>query len=307
MSYDYRYQRTTANRPGARRYYAPPPGAARGNASHHSVLGYWVPLVVTGTIAIGGLAAWIWSERSEHDEDDRPYDKPPRPQTGVGQPYPTQGSQPYPGPPPSGQQGFAPPPAQSGPPAPPPPGGESASYYNATSETRDVNTQYSQQQDGATWYDRVAGVVKRTPSPQQFFDTASKGVTAGMAAAGAALGSIMEGGSDDELNQRRQSSRTKERRNRTEERDGFSDHERWSEEADDPQRVGVVEAESEKRAKAARSVRNEQGKGRAKRAVAVVVSADTADFEHDMSAGYTTEHAVSIVSYRIVETRLQSN
>ena len=296
MSYDYRYQRTTSNRPGARRYYAPPPGAARGNASHHSFFGYWVPLVVTGTIAIGGLAAWIWSERSEHDEDDYPHDKPPRPQTGAGQPYPTQGSQPYPGPPPpGGQQGYGPPP-------PPPPGGEASSYYN-TSETRDVNTQYSQQQDSGTWYGRVAGVVKRTPSPQQFFDTASKGVTAGMAAAGAALGSIMEGGSDEEYDQRRQGSRTKERKTRTEERDGFSDHERWSEEADDPQRVGVVEAESERRAKTARSVRDEKGKGRAKRAVAVVVSADTANMDHDLSAGYTTEHAVSILP----TTRMQSD
>ena len=124
-----------------------------------------------------------------------------------------------------------------------------------------------------------------------------------MAAAGAALGSIMEGGSDEEYDQRRQGSRTKERKTRTEERDGFSDHERWSEEADDPQRVGVVEAESERRAKTARSVRDEKGKGRAKRAVAVVVSADTANMDHDLSAGYTPEHAVSILP----TTRMQSD
>jgi hypothetical protein len=264
------------------------------------LFGYWVPLVVTGTIAIGGLAAWIWSERSEHDEDDYPQGKPPRPQTGQGQPYPTQGSQPYPGPPPQGgpQQGYGPPPGPSGPPPPPPPGGEASSYYNQTTESRDVNVQYSQQQqDGSTWYGRMAGAMKRTPSPQQFFDTATKGVSAGMAAAGAALGSIMEGGSDEEYDQRRQSSsRTKERRTRTEERDGrdgFSDHERWSEEAEELHRVNAVDAESDRRAQTARSVRSETGKGKSKRAVAVVVSADASNVDSALSAEYTTEHAVS--------------
>jgi hypothetical protein len=139
----------------------------------------------------------------------------------------------------------------------------------------------------------MAGVVKRTPSPQQFFDSATKGVTAGMAAAGAALGSIMEGGSDEEYDERRQSNRPRERRARTDERDGFSDHERWSEEAEEKQRVSAVEAESERRAKVARSVRDEKGKGRAKRAVAVVVSADAVNVDADSNAGYTTEHAVS--------------
>jgi hypothetical protein len=33
-----------------------------------STLGYWLPLVVTVTIATAGLAAWIWSER-QHDND----------------------------------------------------------------------------------------------------------------------------------------------------------------------------------------------------------------------------------------------
>ena len=300
MAYDYRYQRTTTNRPGARRYYAPPPGATRGNASHHSFFGYWVPLVVTGTIAIGGLAAWIWSERAEHDEDDHPQDKPPRPQTGQGQPYPTPGSQPYSGPPPPGgpQQGYGPQTGQSGPPPAPPPGGEASSYYNQTTESRDVDAQYSQQpQDDSTWYGRMAGAMKRTPSPQQVFDTASKGVSAGMAAAGAALGSIMEGGSDEEYDQRRQSgSRTRERRTRTEERegrDGFSDHERWSEEAEELHRVSAVDAESDRRAKTARDVREEKGKGRARRAIAVVVSAGNVDADGGLRAEYTTEHAVS--------------
>lgn len=35
-----------------------------------SALGYWVPLVVTVTIATAGLAAWIWSERQQDDNDN---------------------------------------------------------------------------------------------------------------------------------------------------------------------------------------------------------------------------------------------
>jgi hypothetical protein len=39
-----------------------------------SALGYWLPLVVTVTIATAGLAAWIWSER-QHDSDDDDNDR----------------------------------------------------------------------------------------------------------------------------------------------------------------------------------------------------------------------------------------
>ncbi|KAG9671676.1 hypothetical protein KCU99_g2971, partial [Aureobasidium melanogenum] len=35
-----------------------------------SALGYWLPLVVTVTIATAGLAAWIWSERHQDDDHD---------------------------------------------------------------------------------------------------------------------------------------------------------------------------------------------------------------------------------------------
>jgi hypothetical protein len=289
MSYDYRKTtttRTTGNRPGRRGYYAPPP--TRGNANHHGLFTYWVPLVVTGTLAIGGLAAWVWSERSKDDEDDYPHEKPPRPQPGVGGSYPTQGSQPYPGPPPQG-----PPPGGYGPAPPPPPGGEASTYYNqssTTTQSRDVNVQQSQQ-DG-TWYGRVQGVIKRTPSPQQVFDSATKGVSAGMAAAGAALGSIMEG-SDEEYDDRRRRGRDSRRND-----EGFSDHERWSEEADERQRVSAsaVEVESSRRADNARSLRGEKGTRGAKKAVAVVVSADTftdVGYNDHSSAEFTTEHAVS--------------
>lgn len=129
----------------------------------------------------------------------------------------------------------------------------------------------------------------------------------------AALGSIWEDTGEEEVYDERQyssedgrvgqtrSDRNGERRVRTaeeKEKEGFSDHERWSEEAEEQQqRVGVVEAESERRAEGARNVREGKGKGRAKRAVAVVVSADTdaevggeGEGEED---GVRVEHAVS--------------
>lgn len=272
--------------------YAPP-----STGRQQSTLGYWVPLITISTIAIGGLAAWIWSERSDSDEDDRPqHDKPPRPSTGMGGAYPTQGAQPYPGPPPPGgpqQQNMNMPPFEgplpsqaSGPQGMPPPvGGEAASYYAG----RSTQVETQQQQDGG-WYGQVRGAIRRTPSPQQFFDSASKQVGAAAAAAGAALGSIIE---EDKDPYYEDGSRRRERRGRDGEGEVFSDHERWSEEAEEKTRVGAVEAESGKRADAAlRSARGDKGKGKARKTVAVVVSADT-DSSYEQDNTYQTEHAVS--------------
>lgn len=76
------------------------------------------------------------------------------------------------------------------------------------------------------------------------------------------------------------------------EKEGFSDHERWSEEADEKQRVSAVDAGSSRRVDTAKD--QGKGKGRAKRSVAVVVSADTgSDATADDNSGYRTEHAVS--------------
>ncbi|KAF2767423.1 hypothetical protein EJ03DRAFT_376131 [Teratosphaeria nubilosa] len=262
--------------------YATPPSRSHG----HSVLGYWVPLVVAGTLAIGGLAAWIWAERSEHDEDDYPDQKPP---------------QPYPGPPPGqgGYGGGAPPcegplPSQSGgPQGQPPPGpigGEAASYYPGALSTERHEEHDNQQ---STFYGQVRGALRRTPSPQQFFDNASKHVSAGIAAAGSALGRIVE----DPENGRQEGYGYDYERQAQE---GFSDHERWSEEAEEKEkvrRVGMVENESERRAEAARSSREDKGKGRAKRTVAVVVSADTnMDGRMDEEDVVYSEHA-SILSH----------
>jgi hypothetical protein len=100
------------------------------------------------------------------------------------------------------------------------------------------------------------------------------------------LGRIMEEDRDDYYRVER-----RERSQGNENREGFSDHERWSEEAEEKMRSGPVDAESEKRV---RSAREEKGKGKNKKTVAVVVSAASEhDGADDEDAAYHTEHAVS--------------
>ena len=279
--------------------YAPP-----STSRQQSTLGYWVPLITISTIAIGGLAAWIWSERSDSDEDDR-HDRPPRPATGQGGEYPTQGAQPYSGPTGAsnatghGQDGGMPnyqgpiPSQAAGPQGvpPPAPGGEAASYYAGRSTTH--TEQQQRQNDDASWYGQVRGAIRRTPSPQQFFDSASKQMGAAAAAAGAALGSIIEEDKDKDLYYEEGS----RRRGREGEGEVFSDHERWSEEAEEKTRVGAVEAESGKRADAAlRSSRDGKGKSN-KKTVAVVVNSEFGrDSAYDQDTTYHSEHAVSHTS-----------
>ncbi|KAI7084099.1 hypothetical protein KC356_g7039 [Hortaea werneckii] len=320
------YDRARSRRP----LYAPPPPR---RSSQHSVLGYWVPLVVTGTIALGGLAAWVWSERSENDNDSdeegyRP-DKPPRPPAGptTSSSYPGAAQQ-YPGPPVGDVGGLAgvhghatgqtqlppysgPLPSQSGGPQgmPPPVGGEAADYYSAGSGgqrgappgiTRDDAIVDEDDDEQQTFLHQARGLMRRTPSPQQFFEGASRQWNAGIAAAGSALGSIMEdpesGHYWEDAVRPEGRSRSHERRNsrRGSEREGgFSDHERWSEEAEENtarKAVGDVEAESERRADQARR-RDGQGRG-AKKNVAVVLSADTnMDGKMDEEDVVYTEHA----------------
>jgi len=142
--------------------------------------------------------------------------------------------------------------------------------------------------------------MKRSPSPQQLLDGATKSVSAGVAAAGGYLGQILEDGSEDEVVQggrrydglpsaegkvsggKSKVGMQERRVVSTESREGFSDHERWSEEAEEQDgRVGIIEADSDRKAESARSFREGTGKGRARKAVAVVVSA--AELEDDQS------------------------
>ncbi len=246
-----------------RRQYSPP--STRGQSSW----GHWLPLAITFTIAAGGLAAWIWKERNDNEEDDYPPGTsgsgPPQPGYNPNSQGPpsTQGPPPtsYPGPPPSSSTG-----GYSG----PPPG---QAPYGGPPEQREV--------EDASIMGRMSGALRRTPSPQQIFDGASKKVVAGVSAAGAAvtgaLSSIAE-----------------------EDKPGYEDHRSWSEEADSQSggkasKIGrkgpeLVDNEGSNVSKASQATVKANGK---RKSVAIVVSAVT-DYEHDDDAGYHQEHAVSL-------------
>jgi len=147
-----------------------------------------VPLVLTVGIATISIAAWIWSERNENDGDDNTQ-HPPGPQ----------------GPPPPGY-----PPGAEYPPGAVPPGAVEYSRSTAV-ETR---------QDDGSVIARMQGALRRTPSPQQIIDGASRRVAAGMAAAGAMVGGALSS-------------------IREEQRGDFEDHSRWSEEAEARARTAV--------------------------------------------------------------------
>ncbi|TEA15848.1 hypothetical protein C8034_v002007 [Colletotrichum sidae] len=189
------------------------------HSRRRGVWSHWVPLAVTVTVATVGLAAWVWSQRK--DEDDTPendhladldYDNA---DYGDNQAH---GSARAPKPPPSNV---------------------GTETYGTADLSRDVPPE--------TWGARMSGALRRTPSPQQFLETAGKTVTAGVAAAGAVAGRALAA-------------------IREEDKNAYADHETWSEEAD------------------ARKERGPTARvpGKRRRTVAVVVSAEAyADDFHD--------------------------
>lgn len=213
-----------------------------GGSSNRTTFGYWVPLTLTVTAAVIGIAAWVWSERKEDSEDsseDEHYpggipppgyasmsgalpaqpgpaqpgppgvQAPPGPMPGPQQPGGFQGPPPpggYQGPLPAGYQG--PPPAgyQGPPPAGFPDGGGG---YRAARSTG------VEQQEETGLVARMSSALGfgRSSSPAQPYDWASKTLSAGVAAAGAMVGgaiSSLSGGGDP----------------------GYEGHERWSQEED---------------------------------------------------------------------------
>jgi hypothetical protein len=173
-------------------------------STRRSVFGHWVPLVLTVTLATAGIAAWVWSAREDHesstsnstDDDDLSYGEESRAQRGNDR-------------------------DNRGPPG----------YDVSEGVLRD--DQEKRGGGGAAEGGLVADVgrgvrevMRRTPSPQQAFDSVKKYGAAGVAAAGAvvggALSSIREEGTE------RSPARSKPKRGE----EGFSDHERWSEEAE---------------------------------------------------------------------------
>lgn len=190
------------------------------STSSRTLMGYWVPLAVTVGVATISVAAWIWSERREHDDED---------DEGHGRDYPDN----YPRPPP-GYEGA-------------PPGADFARSTGPDAHAEDGSV-----------IARMQGALRRTPSPQQILDGASRRVAAGMAAAGAMVGGALS--------------------SIREERGDFEDHSRWSEEADLRNR-GVAGAGA-------------QGtpSGKAKKTVALVVSSVAlSDDPDDITL---SEHAV---------------
>ncbi|KAF2740585.1 hypothetical protein EJ04DRAFT_548156 [Polyplosphaeria fusca] len=127
---------------------------------------------------------------------------------------------------------------------------------------------------------RVHGVMRRTPSPQQLYDTVSKRAVAGVAAAGAAVGGVLAS-------------------IREEDKDAFNDHDRWTEEAairrsveaQAAQSSGAVDTHSKSFAASARDGPSYASSGRRK-TVAIVVSAEAlADSAYDDKDSYRSETA----------------
>jgi len=116
---------------------------------------------------------------------------------------------------------------------------------------------------------RMSGALRGTQSPQQFLDNAGKMVSA----AGEAVGLSTVSGRSDKS----------KRSLRAEREEGFSDHERWTEEAITQQTEDQVTTE------------RSRGKARVKRTIAVVLSAESSLATlHSDDDTYRTEHAVSL-------------
>lgn len=231
-------------------------------SSTRTTLGYWVPLVLTVTAASVALGAWIWSERSDGD------DSPPEHDGGYDSAS-------------SSDAAYARRLAQ-----------ERRSYDYTEEQEEDVsygvqeNVTSVQRREGEsedTWISRVQGIVRRSPSPQQMFDGASRRVAQGMSYLGKGLRSISE------------------------EKEGFEDHERWSEEAEDRERQGVLGGAAAAAvglggaaAAAAASSAGKRGErvglevpGGRKRTVAVVVSAEDVGSAGVDEGSWSVEHVVS--------------
>lgn len=160
-------------------------GAGTGFSSigGRKTIGYWLPLALTAGIATISIVAWIWSERND-DEDEDENDLP----HGDGRPHP----------PPVGTESEYSPSYATG------------NYPRSTgAEVLPEDASYDH-----SMMARMQGALRRTPSPQQIFDGASKRVVAGVTAAGAFVGGALTSIREDNKGE-----------------GDYEDHSRWSEEA----------------------------------------------------------------------------
>ncbi|KAI1768902.1 hypothetical protein GGR53DRAFT_476270 [Hypoxylon sp. FL1150] len=209
------------------------------------VWGHWVPLVVTLTVATVGVAAWAWSQRSNENEEEESDPEPAdldyeNADYGENPPYGAYGRDPL-----------------------PPPGTNRTTRDDVSYGVGDIHPEATGASAG--WGSQVSGALRRTPSPQQFLQNASKTVAASMAGVGSAVGSAM-GSALAAI--------------REEDKNAYADHETWSEEA---------EARKEKSPPS-----QPKDPSRRRKTVAIVVSADTN--VDNFSADDFHEHA-SILSH----------
>jgi hypothetical protein len=216
----------------------------RGTSRRRGILTYWVPLAITVAIATAGVAAWAWTSREDDDDEEEDND---------GLDYDDAG---YDGRPNQGGGGG---------------GGGGAGYYpdaaqrpeQGAGEGKDTQSTNVEFQVPTSWSNKVSGALRRTPSPHQMLSSAGKTMSAGVAAAGAAVGSALQS-------------------IREEDKTAYADHETWSEEAD-AKKERVESGERDKEA------------GKKRKVVALVVSSDTQVDELDQD-GF--EHAVCSVRTR---------
>ncbi len=204
-------------------------------AQQRSTLGHWGPLILTVAVATIGIAAWIWNEHRDDDDEEGGERRWPRP-------------------------------GESGQPGPPPGYGDLREGESA------YGTTYRQPEESSTYMARMSGALKRAPSPQQIFDGASKTVAAGVAAAGAVVGSALSS-------------------IREEDKNAFKDHKTWSEEAEARKSGRLSEGSSSRGPTKSASGTGGQSNLRRK-TVAIVVSADADNDGVDDGEEYHHEHAV---------------
>lgn len=201
------------------------------------VWGHWVPLALTVTVATVGLAAWVWSQRSDDNELE---DNEPIPEHLDYE---------------NGDYGDNPPYGASR----DDPAGATSPRNTARPGEPGYGGAATQPESSAGWGARMSGALRRTPSPQQFLDSAGKTVVAGVAAAGAAVGTALASIREDD-------------------KAAYADHETWSEEAD---------AKRERPSGSSKA----GGSSSRRKTVAIVVSADTNVDDIDLDGFH--EHAVS--------------
>lgn len=177
-------------------YYDTYESRTRRRHTGRSVLGYWIPLAVTVTAATVGLAAWIWSERPDDNDDETDNDDFKERKERREEERDEYGEE-------IGRHDKVEP--------RPPPGYGAEASGDPSFPTRDGSREVQDVSTGMMA--RMSGAIRRTPSPQQILDEASRRVAAGVAAAGAVVGGALSS-------------------IREESRDDYGDHSRWSEEAD---------------------------------------------------------------------------